>query len=390
MLLCFLEQLFTPATPSSGTELPQCIITPPASFMQKRSTGSLNVSFGADLEDQLAGMMVELEQSDTVQPNHDACQSVSSSVHPKDSLVQELFSSSWADSSKNDGPLSRLSPATSYCGIGRSTPIEERSESRLQAGLQALVSPILKTTSPDNRPHTSYTPQRSAAAGKNPGCSVTANEVPDDVCTLNLSTATTSDADGEPLLLSSWGIPPAVVQGYAAGGVHRLFPWQAECLMTGQVLQGHNLIYSAPTSGGKSLVAELLLMKRVVETRRKAVIILPFVSIAREKATHLQKVLLGVGVRVGAFVGSETPRGGFSCVDVAVCTIERANSLVNRLLEEKQISELAMLVVDELHMLGDPHRGYLLELLLTKVSLHSLSNDAQEFTMLLRSQTLEW
>lgn len=39
---------------------------------------------------------------------------------------------------------------------------------------------------------------------------------------------------------------------------------------------------------GKTLVAELLLLKRVIETGRKGVFILPFVSVAREKMYYLQ------------------------------------------------------------------------------------------------------
>ena len=73
------------------------------------------------------------------------------------------------------------------------------------------------------------------------------------------------------------------------------------------------------------------------------------------------------GVRVGGYMGSEAPPGGFASVDIAICTIEKANSLVNRLLEEKKISSLACIVIDEMHMIGDPGRGYLLELLLTKI-----------------------
>jgi DNA polymerase theta len=39
------------------------------------------------------------------------------------------------------------------------------------------------------------------------------------------------------------------------------------------------------------------------------------------------------------------------------------------MLEEGTFHELGIIVVDELHMLDDPHRGYLLEFLLSKVLL---------------------
>ncbi|XP_066457619.1 uncharacterized protein [Eleutherodactylus coqui] len=90
------------------------------------------------------------------------------------------------------------------------------------------------------------------------------------------------------LLLESWGLPKAVLDKYASLGVVQMFEWQAECLMKGQVLEGKNLVYSAPTSAGKTLVAELLILKRVLETRKKAIFILPFVSVAKEKTFYLQ------------------------------------------------------------------------------------------------------
>ncbi|KAM6382615.1 LOW QUALITY PROTEIN: DNA polymerase theta [Alca torda] len=169
------------------------------------------------------------------------------------------------------------------------------------------------------------------------------------------------------LLLASWGLPKAVVEKYHSLGVVQMFEWQAECLMLGQVLEGKNLVYSAPTSAGKTLVAELLILKRVLETRKKALLILPFVSVAKEKKCYLQALFQEVDVRVEGYMGSMSPAGRFSALDVAVCTIEKANGLINRLIEENKMDSLGVVVVDELHMLGDPHRGYLLELLLTKV-----------------------
>ncbi|XP_051940194.1 DNA polymerase theta isoform X1 [Hippocampus zosterae] len=175
------------------------------------------------------------------------------------------------------------------------------------------------------------------------------------------------DTQLDKLLLSSWGLPTPVLECYHKHRVTHMFAWQAECLSLGQVMQGGNLVYSAPTSAGKTLVSELLMLKRVLETKRKALLILPFVSVAKEKMHYLQSVFGTAGVRVDGYMGSTSAAGGFTAVDVAVCTIEKANSLINRLIEEDNIALLGMVVVDELHMVGDSGRGYLLELLLTKI-----------------------
>ena len=47
-------------------------------------------------------------------------------------------------------------------------------------------------------------------------------------------------------------------------------------------------------------------------------------------------------MRVDGFIGSSSPGGGFASVDIAICTIEKANSLLNRLIEEENIFELGI------------------------------------------------
>ena len=176
------------------------------------------------------------------------------------------------------------------------------------------------------------------------------------------------------LHLSQWGLPEKVLEAYSEHGIVSMFEWQAECLSQPGVLSGRNLIYSAPTSAGKTLVAELLALKCVLELRKKAIIILPFVSIVLEKTRYLKELFLPVGVKVGGFMGNQSPHGGFAAADIAICTIERANSLVNHLLEEGRSAELGAVIVDEMHMIGDHHRGYLLELLLTKLLFKNFSS----------------
>jgi hypothetical protein len=66
------------------------------------------------------------------------------------------------------------------------------------------------------------------------------------------------------LTLPEWDLPPGIVAAYEARGVRQLFPWQAAAIECGQ--DGGNLVYTAPTSGGKSLVADVLMIRRLLAT----------------------------------------------------------------------------------------------------------------------------
>ncbi|KAI4459665.1 dna polymerase i [Holotrichia oblita] len=73
---------------------------------------------------------------------------------------------------------------------------------------------------------------------------------------------------------------------------------------------------------------------------------------------------------------------------MAICTIEKANSLVNRLLEENKLSDIGAVIVDEMHLIGDPNRGYLLELLLTKLNFMCLKYEEVNIQIIGMSATL--
>ncbi|XP_011203461.2 DNA polymerase theta isoform X1 [Bactrocera dorsalis] len=168
--------------------------------------------------------------------------------------------------------------------------------------------------------------------------------------------------------ISAWNLPHSVLKEYEKKGVVKMFDWQIECLSNPKVIFEHcNLVYSAPTSAGKSLVSEILLLKTVLERGKKVLFILPFISVVREKMFYLQDLLTVAGYRVEGFFGGYTPPGGFDSIHVAICTIEKANSIINKLMEQGKLDDIGTVVVDEVHLISDPGRGYILELLIAKV-----------------------
>ncbi|KAL2136036.1 hypothetical protein VTI74DRAFT_5772 [Chaetomium olivicolor] len=136
------------------------------------------------------------------------------------------------------------------------------------------------------------------------------------------------------------------------------------------------------------------MLKRVIEDRdAKAILVLPYVALVQEKVRWLRNVVNGISreelgqrdqheddkqklwarradkdtIRVVGFFGGSKIRATWVDFDIAVCTIEKANSLVNAAIEDCSISELRAVVLDECHMIDDGYRGYLLELLATKL-----------------------
>lgn len=61
--------------------------------------------------------------------------------------------------------------------------------------------------------------------------------------------------------------------------------------MQSGVLTGSNLVFCAPTSAGKSLVAEVLMLRRLLSEKRACVLVLPYVALCAEKVSYHCKVL---------------------------------------------------------------------------------------------------
>lgn len=87
---------------------------------------------------------------------------------------------------------------------------------------------------------------------------------------------------------------------------------------------------------------------------------------AEEKTQELKGLFGGHGIIIEGFF-SNLGKRKISEIDIAVCTIEKANGIINRMLEEKSLGQISAMIVDELHFLGENGRGSLLEVLMAKI-----------------------
>jgi len=136
------------------------------------------------------------------------------------------------------------------------------------------------------------------------------------------SGSTTSSPGGEMMASQndlSHFVPMAVVESYRAKGITKLFDWQVACLKqvsshdtttergglvdpttttttttttstNTTINQTPNLVYSAPTSGGKTLVAEVLLLQALIRRGGAALFVLPYIALVEEKAKYFREV----------------------------------------------------------------------------------------------------
>jgi hypothetical protein len=170
------------------------------------------------------------------------------------------------------------------------------------------------------------------------------------------------------------GLSNVIVQRYASAGITRLFEWQAAALTLPGVLEGkQHLVYTASTSAGKTLVAELLLLRRL-EThgqRAKALVVLPLRALVTQKAAELSKLLEKTGLTVAPYMTAVGELPMPRRLNVAVCTFEKAGMIVQSMSEAGRLGEIVAVVIDELHLLGEGQRGANLERTIARLLLHA-------------------
>lgn len=145
-----------------------------------------------------------------------------------------------------------------------------------------------------------------------------------------------------------------------------LNPAQVEALPA--VLSGRGVIVCAPTGAGKTVIGMIAALREIkAERPRKVAWLVPQRSLTAELDRELD-VWRKQGLKVVALSGETATDTRLAHeADLWVATTEKFEALCRATSMRQAISEIGTLVVDEIHLLGEPSRGPLLETLLARI-----------------------
>ncbi|MDM7940239.1 MAG: DEAD/DEAH box helicase, partial [Methanothrix sp.] len=152
--------------------------------------------------------------------------------------------------------------------------------------------------------------------------------------------------------LGRW-LPQEAIRLYERRGFKELYPPQADVVERG-LLEGKSMLMALATASGKTLLAELAMLKAALDGKRSLYIV-PLRALASEKYDSFRK-FKELGIAVGISTGDLDKRDErLGKNHIIVATSEKADSLMRN--GAAWVKDLGVLVVDEIHLLNDAGRG---------------------------------
>lgn len=153
-------------------------------------------------------------------------------------------------------------------------------------------------------------------------------------------------------------------------GYSELYPPQKDSIEAG-LLDGQNILVSAPTASGKTLIAIIAMINYLSNKQGKVVYLSPLRALAAEKFLEFQKLEsldFGKKIKVQISTGDyELVDAGLEKSDILILTNEKMDSIIRH--SPEWIEDIGLVIADEVHLIGDEDRGQTLEVVLTKLKL---------------------
>jgi len=166
-------------------------------------------------------------------------------------------------------------------------------------------------------------------------------------------------------------IPDVVKNVLRTNKITKLYPPQEEVFRKTGILKNKSALISIPTASGKTLIAEIVMLKRIIEEHCKALYLVPLKALASQKYSEFDKkwgskAVTGEVVSVAQSSSDfDTDDQWLNERDIILATNEKADSLYRH--KPKWMSSVKVLVVDEIHLIDDKTRGPTLEIFIAKM-----------------------
>jgi helicase len=167
-------------------------------------------------------------------------------------------------------------------------------------------------------------------------------------------------------ICAKYKINPEVGEILEARGYNELYPPQLTALKSG-VLEGKNFVLSMPTASGKTLIAELALIKSILTKKGMALYVVPLRALASEKYEDFKEKYGPLGLKIALATGDyDMPSKFLANYDIIIATSEKVDSLL-RFRARWLTESLNIAVFDEIHLIDDETRGPTLEILIARL-----------------------
>ena len=144
--------------------------------------------------------------------------------------------------------------------------------------------------------------------------------------------------------------------------ITELRPAQEKAIKAG-LFAGKNLLVCTPTASGKTLIAEMVSAKKILEGCGKTIYIVPLIALATEKHKEFKRKyshMFKIALSIGDYDSSDKQ---LIDADLIICTAEKLDSMIRH--HTPWLKFVSTVIVDEIHLMNDVSRGPTLEIIIT-------------------------
>jgi helicase len=181
--------------------------------------------------------------------------------------------------------------------------------------------------------------------------------------------------------LAAYGFPAELLNSWSRS-IPELNALQLDAINEHGVLNGEDLVVSAPTSSGKTMVGELAAVNGALE-RKRALFLFPLKALVNDKRGEFERRYAEFGLRVIRATGDVTddiPTLLHGQYDICLMTYEKCAALI--LGHPHLLEQVGTIIVDEVQMISDPSRGTNLEFLITLIRMRKQQGIDPQLVML--------